>query len=360
MTEKIRSYLLSLAIAAGTAVAGLISESVGLPWLMAIVAGLLAAPGPTRRILTTFEFSSTLLLILTAAVAVGTLDYDLKFFTSLWFMSLMGLTAISSLLCLIFRYKAGKGVPYILVHSSVIVILIGGGMNFHGKQSGMLHLEEGQTSNEAQLFRDGKPTQEKISLPFSVRLDRFKVEFYDTSLELYVFRQGEDVPAATLAAEPGVEATVDGTHIRFLATREHPFVPTEGHPPIKMVLGEIEVDGQKGFVMEGRPVNAANNLGLVLHKKQGDVKSYQSTLTVLDDKGEEVRTQSVVVNDPLVYGGWWLYQSNWDPNNLKYSGIQVVNDPGLYIALAGLVLLVIGALGKIRFRKAAAPEEVTE
>ena len=42
----------------------------------------------------------------------------------------------------------------------------------------------------------------------------------------------------------------------------------------------------------------------------GAVKSYNSTLTVID-QGAEVTTKTITVNDPLVYKGIWFYQSSY-------------------------------------------------
>ncbi len=42
----------------------------------------------------------------------------------------------------------------------------------------------------------------------------------------------------------------------------------------------------------------------------GAVKSYNSTLTVIDD-GQEMLTKTITVNDPLVYNDIWLYQSSY-------------------------------------------------
>ena len=42
----------------------------------------------------------------------------------------------------------------------------------------------------------------------------------------------------------------------------------------------------------------------------GAIKSYNSTLTVIDD-GQEQLTKTITVNDPLVYNDIWLYQSSY-------------------------------------------------
>jgi len=44
--------------------------------------------------------------------------------------------------------------------------------------------------------------------------------------------------------------------------------------------------------------------------ENGAVKSYNSTLTVIDD-GQEKLTKTIFVNNPLVYNGIWLYQSSY-------------------------------------------------
>ena len=46
------------------------------------------------------------------------------------------------------------------------------------------------------------------------------------------------------------------------------------------------------------------------YHENGSVKSYNSTLAVID-KGEEVLTKTITVNDPLVYKGIWFYQSSY-------------------------------------------------
>ncbi len=350
MTETRKNYLMSLGVAVGTAIVGVVAQTVGAPWLLAIVAAVLAAPGPTRKLLTTFEFATAVLIILTLATAVGTLDYALGVFDSLWFKGLMALMGLSSLLCLLFRYSSGKGIPYVLIHLSIIVILVGGAMKEQLKQTGMVHLREGEATNQLQLLKDGELSSEVLRLPFSIRLDRFKVEFYESDLKLYVFRHQEEGPAAELPAKEGATTTVDGVTIEFVALQDHPYVPTPGHPPIQVKMARILVDGKAGLVLMGRPV-INGKLALVLDEKNGEPKSYQSTLTILDENGQELNTRSVVVNDPLIHGGWWLYQSNWDPRDLSYSGILLVNDPGLYVSIAGLVMLVLGTLAKIRFRK---------
>ena len=46
------------------------------------------------------------------------------------------------------------------------------------------------------------------------------------------------------------------------------------------------------------------------YHENGSVKSYNSTLTVID-QGTPTTTKTITVNDPLVYKGIWFYQSSY-------------------------------------------------
>lgn len=46
------------------------------------------------------------------------------------------------------------------------------------------------------------------------------------------------------------------------------------------------------------------------YHENGSVKSYNSTLTVLE-QGQKMATKTITVNDPLVYKGIWFYQSSY-------------------------------------------------
>ena len=107
--------------------------------------------------------------------------------------------------------------------------------------------------------------------------------------------------------------------------------------------------------MEGRPVRH-KDLAFMYRESSGGAKVYRSDISVLDKDGTELDRKTIVVNNPLIHDGCWLYQSNWDPNNLSYSGIQAVKDPGMMIVFAGLILLALGTLLKVRFKKSGEKE----
>jgi cytochrome c biogenesis protein ResB len=74
----------------------------------------------------------------------------------------------------------------------------------------------------------------------------------------------------------------------------------------------------------------------------GSVKDYYSNLTVLD-QGQEVKTKTIQVNDPLIYKGVKFYQSSYgDSNGTPYTGLSVRKDPGVNYVWLGCGLMVLG------------------
>ena len=88
-----------------------------------------------------------------------------------------------------------------------------------------------------------------------------------------------------------------------------------------------------------------------------ETKYYRSELSVLDENDEVAKSQSIVVNEPMLYGGYRFYQSDYNPDNPNYSGIGISHEPGLYVIYFGFTVLVIGCLMMFygKYRKQDSP-----
>jgi len=84
-------------------------------------------------------------------------------------------------------------------------------------------------------------------------------------------------------------------------------------------------------------------VAIVFESKAGEPKSYRSKVSVLEDN-DVVREATIAVNAPLSYGGYEFYQSDWHKEDLKYSGLKVVRDPGLGVVYAGMIMVALGVL----------------
>ncbi len=84
---------------------------------------------------------------------------------------------------------------------------------------------------------------------------------------------------------------------------------------------------------------------LLFHWQPLKVKQFRSDVRLLE--GPTLpggHTATVAVNHPLRYRGWTIYQTSFDPQEHRWSGFQISNDPGVGIVYTGFVLLVAGVV----------------
>ena len=112
---------------------------------------------------------------------------------------------------------------------------------------------------------------------------------------------------ATLYATKGIMGRV-GAHMAHLSAT---VIVTGG------LIGSLYGFQEFGVCLEGQTYHipkGAFDLRIdkfwIDYNENGSVKSYNSTLTVLE-KGAEQTTKTITVNDPLVYKGIWFYQSSY-------------------------------------------------
>ncbi|MFH1577929.1 MAG: cytochrome c biogenesis protein ResB, partial [Candidatus Omnitrophota bacterium] len=75
----------------------------------------------------------------------------------------------------------------------------------------------------------------------------------------------------------------------------------------------------------------------------GRIKDFKSRLRVIEDE-EVILTKTIEVNHPLKFRGYTFYQSSYDPEQLNWTGLQVVKDPGVALVYLGFILLNIGII----------------
>lgn len=116
-----------------------------------------------------------------------------------------------------------------------------------------------------------------------------------------------DVNEATLYATKGIVGRV-GAHMAHLSAT---VIVLGG------LIGSLYGFQEFGVCLEGQTYHIPKgNFDLHVDKfwidyhDNGSVKSYNSTLTVLE-QGDKKITKTITVNDPLVYKGIWFYQSSY-------------------------------------------------
>lgn len=111
----------------------------------------------------------------------------------------------------------------------------------------------------------------------------------------------------------------------------------------------VEMDGPRGtsksewlFAKDARVWWYDDMNFAILYKEQAEmIKDFKSKLQVIDN-GITVKTKVIEVNDYLSYKGIDFYQANYDPDNPKFSGLQITSHPGIPVVFSGFWILVFG------------------
>ena len=146
---------------------------------------------------------------------VGELVYG-----SVWFCALWGvLAALTLIVCI--RMRLWRRVPLLLLHGSFLVILGGAFLTFVWGEQGYVHLEEGKATDRFVVRDNG----ELVPLPFSLRLDSFRVQCYP----------GTDAPEdyisyVRLTGSDGVEQAATVSMNRILTSGGYRFYQSSYDP----------------------------------------------------------------------------------------------------------------------------------
>ncbi|HUI05508.1 MAG TPA: cytochrome c biogenesis protein ResB [Verrucomicrobiae bacterium] len=310
-------------------------------------------------------------------------------FSSWWFIALLCVLSSTVAVCSTRRfatvrrttgYARGRAFGSMLTHLSILMILAGGVIRGVWGQKGYLEFREGQTAAQFVDDRGVKP------LPFAIHLTKFEIETYDQKKSGDGSENGAlshtDCGPALLVAWPekklqaslpiklGVEQTLGEFKITILKyvpdfvidtnTKEVTSRSNEPrNPAILVAVAGPSYSNHRwlfakfpDFTMHGPggQTTASSPLQMVYQDDgatprepmpRGPIKSFRSTVDVIDG-GTVVGERQVEVNSPFSYKGYTFYQSGYDPNDLSYTSLQVVKDPGVPVVYAGFSLMIAG------------------
>lgn len=275
-------------------------------------------------------------------------------FHSGYFILLLIALTLNVIACNIKRLRLGrKSFGFIITHLSVIVILFGASIGAVFGEKGFMQIYEGETSD---CFA---PNGKMRCLPFKISLEDFILERYGNgdspTLTASITDEGK---AYSFPADIGVEhkAGSNSYYLKILRYIPDFVIDAESkqaysrsyEPRNPAVL--VHIKGPQGE--EDRWVFAHfpdmiqgkdGNIKLSYRWASQRIKEFKSKLAVIEGD-KVVLKKTIEVNSPLRYKGYTFYQASYDPEENRWTGLQVVKDPGVGIVYIGFVMLMAGVL----------------
>ena len=205
-------------------------------------------------------------------------------------------------------------------------------------------------------LKDNKPI-EHPSLPFSISV----AEYFENS-DIRSRQPAEKTPAT------------EGIGLLEIATRRRVATGVDRDRRVDVPAAYLQLQGKKNsgvlgtylvspLITEGLKVdNKAYEINLRFRRLQKDYsvtlvdfvrntyvatntpKNFESVVRLQDPKRNVDRVQKLWMNNPLRYRGDTLYQSGFDPDNEKYTDLQVMTNSGWMVPYVGCMIVGIGML----------------
>ncbi len=275
-------------------------------------------------------------------------------FHSWYFILILMTLTLNVLACNIKRLKLKtKSFGFTITHLSIVVILLGASLGAIFGEKGFMQIYEGEAK---ECFT---PNGKMKCLPFRIALEDFILEKYEGANPpaLTALVINENI-TSTFPADLNVEHKL-GTNsyylkiLRYLpdfvmdaATKEAYSRSDEPRNPailvrIKGPQGEEDRWTFARFpdMIQGKD----ENIKLSYQWAPIRVKEFKSKLAVIEGD-KVVLKKTIEVNDPLRYKGYTFYQASYDPEENRWTGLQVVKDPGVGIVYLGFIMLMAGVV----------------
>lgn len=278
------------------------------------------------------ELAVALFLGIAAAAIPGTLSEQRSFYSSPYFIALLGAFGCNLACCTAYRFRSISW-PVLVVHAGVIVTLAGCVV----KASGFVATVNTYENNPVTSFYRWDLDQD-VNLGFSVIVRSINREFYPVPLKIGVRRNGKNENLYTIST--GESFLCGGYRVE---ARKLDIADKSAELAVyqrEQRIGSYQTASRTSDLPAGFPYA----FELVAYKTP-KLKNEWVELAILQD-GRIVAEGTSGVNSPMAWNNLALYnpRNNVDRNGIPYAGIQVVRDPGMPVVFAGLVLMGLGTL----------------
>ncbi|MCQ9205892.1 MAG: cytochrome c biogenesis protein ResB [Omnitrophica bacterium] len=275
-----------------------------------------------------------------------------------WFIALLFLLAFNIFTCALKKFSLSLNrIGSTFIHFGIVIILAGAAVSAIGSERGLMGLREGESKDTFSIGHTQKKLGFKLYLKDfileeenSFYRDKLIVEFQDRDITV-------DFPI-NLNKEYNIEdSSYQLKILRYIpdfsmdiTTKEVFSKSDQPHnPAIEVEVVSPAGEGRQWVFAKFPGINMGNkastNLKLTyVHQTLStNIIDFKSKLVIFDN-GEIVKTKTIEVNDPLQYKGYTFYQADYNPDDLTWTGIQVVKDPGVPLVYAGFCTFILGLL----------------
>jgi hypothetical protein len=284
-----------------------------------------------------------------------------SFFNSLP-LSVYWIALILLLIVGILIFRRLVHVPGLLfMHAGCILILAGavcGSQAGHKLQKkifgvdkipvGQMAIFEGESENRIALENSDRVRE----LPFYLKLKDFRIEYYKPEYLYIQNRQGKSwkIPVElnaefSLGENNGTVKIVRKFENFKIKIEGDKRVPYDDPQPGSNPALEVEIKSPNGqvvtkYVFERFPGHIYPEDNFFLSYRRV-ISEYISELQIIRNN-EVVAEKDIEVNHPLHFGGYHLYQADYDKQAGQYTILTVTSDTGLGTVYAGYLMLCIG------------------
>jgi cytochrome c biogenesis protein ResB len=252
-----------------------------------------------------------------------------------------------------------KNFGFLLNHLGLWITLVAAGLGSGDQKSVSVDLLEESDFSNTGVFEN----QQKIDLPFSMKLIDFNIEFYNSKIAVADQAKGEILQkhAETLPLiYKGFESTLIDWKIKvkefipFAIKTDNGYTPADKPGSVTAAFVEtknnVTGDTASGWITSSSMMYEPKFLDLkrsrLLFLTDPEPKKFESLVLVRDKEGRE-DTIKLEVNKPHRINGWKVYQLGYDTQMGKYSKrsvIEAVRDPWLPVVYFGILMLLAGAV----------------
>ncbi len=252
-----------------------------------------------------------------------------------------------------------KNLGFLLNHLGLWITLVAAGLGSGDQKSITIDLHEDGGFANAGIQADNQ----KIDLPFSMKLIDFNIEFYNSKIAVADQSKGEmlEQHGETLPLiYKGFEAKLIDWNIKVKEFLPNAIRTDSGYiiadKPGSMSAAFVETrnlktgDTVSGWITSGSMMFEPRFLNLKRSKllilTEPEPRKFESLVLTKDENNTE-DTIKLEVNKPYRLNGWKLYQLGYDTEMGKYSKrsvIEAVRDPWLPVVYFGIFMLLGGAV----------------